>query len=191
MPDPDSRLIRKAKQGNERAFKTLVEKYELKVLNLAFDILGNYADAKDVAQDVFIRVLDKFHTFEGRSRFSTWLYRITVNLATDYHRRADRRQFESLDVNPDSGDRKTSSDDMAPQAEVELKVEQEELNSQIRDALDILSPNQRIAIVLRYFHQKSTKEIAEILECHENTVRIHVFRALKNLRKCLIQIQAE
>lgn len=162
MPDPDSRLIRKAKQGNERAFRKLVGKYELKVLYLAFDILGNYEDAKDLAQEVFIRVFDKFHTFQERSRFSTWLYRITANMATDYLRKTGKTQFQSLDSEHETLVNQITSDRGELLTAPELKIEQKELNALISTALDQISLNQRTAIILRYFHQKTSREIAEI-----------------------------
>jgi len=189
MPDPDSRLIRKAKQGNERAFKKLVGKYELKVLYLAFDILGNYEDAKDLAQEVFIRVFDKFHTFQARSRFSTWLYRITVNMATDYLRKTNKTQLQSLDGDHGEMENQMTSDRVEMITETELKIEQKELNGLLRSALDKISTNQRTAVILRYFHQKSSHEIAEILECDVNTVRTHIFRGLKKLKNHVSELR--
>ena len=95
MIDQDKRLIRDAKSGNRNAFGKLVKKYEKKILYLSYDLVGNYEDAKDLAQEVFIRSFQRLHQFEERSGFSTWVYRITVNLAIDFRRRQSRQRRQS------------------------------------------------------------------------------------------------
>ncbi|NQT25123.1 sigma-70 family RNA polymerase sigma factor, partial [candidate division KSB1 bacterium] len=91
MPFNEDRIIEDAKQGDRHAFGKLVQKYQSRILALAYDLMGNYDDASDLAQDAFIRAFSRISTFEGRAQFSTWLYRITVNLAMDTHRQRKRR----------------------------------------------------------------------------------------------------
>jgi len=81
--DPDYRLIVKAKAGNSLAFGKLVEKYRDQILNLAYDFSGDYNQAKDIAQEVFLKVFVSISSFEGKSKFSTWLYRVAVNTSLD------------------------------------------------------------------------------------------------------------
>ena len=99
MADIDQKLIHKAQRGDRRAFGKLVKKYRNKVLYLAYDLLGNYDDAQDVAQSVFLRVFSGIRNFKGKSSFSTWLYRITVNQSIDFKRSKYRRSSVSIDKN--------------------------------------------------------------------------------------------
>ena len=181
MTGKDHHLIEKARSGDRKAYGTLVRKYQNKVLYLAFDLCGNFDDAKDVAQDTFIRAFEKIHQFQGRSQFSTWLYRIAVNLSMDLHRKRQSRRHRSLDDHQFEIDRKQLStrDVVTPLA----LVEKSEQRQEIERVLDNLSPNQRTATVLKYFHQMNSREISGIMGCSEGTVRNHIFRALKNLRR--------
>ena len=177
MADQDKRLIREAKGGNKQAFGRLAMKYHKKVLFLSYDLVGNYEDARDLAQDVFIKAFEKLAQFQERAQFSTWLYRITVNTAFDFHRRRKKNDQPSI--------RKNISE--YTQMEDSLYVIHQK--DQIETALGALSMNQKTAMVLKYFHQNSTKEIAEIMGCTEGTVRNHIFRAMKKLRKHLRKSQ--
>jgi RNA polymerase sigma-70 factor (ECF subfamily) len=102
MTDPEARIIQDAKSGNNRAFGRLVKKHQERTLFLAYDLMGNYDDAKDLAQETFIRAFQKLSQYEKRAKFSTWLYRITVNLALDTHRKRRRNRMEFLDTGDDN-----------------------------------------------------------------------------------------
>ncbi|RPH95860.1 MAG: sigma-70 family RNA polymerase sigma factor [Calditrichaeota bacterium] len=184
--DSDKEWVQAVREGKRAVFNKLVLKYQKKVLYLAYDLLGDYEDAKDVAQDAFIRAYEKIYQFEERSQFSTWLYRITVNLAMDLHRRRKRRPVESFEEHFREIEQ-TKSEDAASQPDELLQTSAQ--RHHIDSALQKLSDHQRIAVVLKYFQHKSSKEIAELLGCSENTVRIHLFRALRNLRKHLEKVQ--
>lgn len=189
MVDPDRRLVQQAKSGNRNAFGKLVKKYQKQILYLSYDLMRNYEDARDLAQDAFTRAFEKLEQFEERSQFSTWLYRITVNLAMDRYRHRKRNQVKILDADLTRVHNRKDVKQTDIVAMPELAVEQHELRDQIAIALNKLSPNQRIATVLKYFHQKSSKEIADMMGCNENTVRIHIFRAMANLKKHLKNIE--
>jgi len=186
MGFPEKYLVKKAKSGNKYAFGKLVEKYQEKILHLAFDLVKDYDEAKDIAQEAFIRAYEKLDQFREQSQFSTWLYRIAVNLANDHQRRQKRNFQQQIDIYAKQPDLKSDWDDAVLPEKI---VENKELRGEIESALEKLSPNQRTAVVLRYFHQKTSTEIASIMECTENTVRIHIFRALKNLRKCKLGVR--
>ncbi len=178
------RWVEKAKSGDGRAYGKLVAHYQDKVLYLAFDILGNWDDAKDTAQDAFIKAYEKLPEFLGKSHFSTWLYRITVNLCMDVHRRRKRAPTDLLEESTiDYATRHPmfSNAIVSPANNIETA----ETRQEIERALDLLSTNQRTAIVLRYFQELSTREIAEVMNCNENTVRIHFFRAMEKLKYAL------
>ncbi len=178
----EKQLVRKARAGDQSAFGRLVTAYRDPILFLIYDYVGDYEDARDLAQDVFIKAFQKLDQFEGRSKFSTWIYRIAVNQALDFRRRNKRvvlRDFED----PANSQQLYSEDQVSES--VEKSVEQAEFRQQIERCLENVSDQQRTALVLKYFHQKSTDEIAEIMECSAATVRTHLFRALQHLRKMI------
>lgn len=183
MIGEDRRLIRDAKSGNKRAFGKIVKKYQNKILYLSYDLTGNYEDAKDLAQEVFIKSFQNISRFQERAQILTWLYRITVNLAIDHYRRRNRNRHQSLEQDQI----KNKVINHAAYASVPSKSILTELEErdEIEYALNKLSINQRTATVLKYFHQKTTKEIAEIMGCRETTVRNHIFRAMNNIKKIL------
>ncbi len=179
--ETDHSLLKQAKRGNQAAFGRLVQRHQKKVLYLAYDLVGDYEQARDIVQDVFIRAFEHLDGFEERAKFSSWIYRITVNLAMDHHRRRGRRQQQSLETAMREIDTDTSrySETDSTDSSVLLSERHEMLEA----AIATLSEQQQTAVVLRYFHQKSGKEIAEIMGCSEATVRIHIFRALKTLSR--------
>ncbi len=187
--DSDLKLVQATKAGNDTAFGRLVQKYQKKVYYLAYDLVNDYDDANDIAQMAFIRAFEKIHQFEERAQFSTWLYRITVNLAMDQHRRRKRRPHESLESNIHEVERQKKDEQFEAGQKSERDLQTGAQREHIEAALSKLSENQRTATVLKYFHQKSSKEIAEILGCSESTARIHLFRALRNLKKYLQDVQ--
>jgi len=184
MPDNDDRLIIKARNGDKTAFGKLVKKYQQHVLYLAYDVIGDYDEAKDIAQEAFIRAFTKLGQFEKRARFSTWLYRITVNLALDVYRKKKRHPLKSLDKSMKEIESQTLKNESIS-IKSDGAVEFDEMRVKLNEALNGLSENQKTAAVLKYFHQKSSKEIAEIMGCAESTARIHIHRALGNLKKFL------
>jgi len=184
LSDNEEQLLIQAQNGSRTAFSTLVKRYEEKVFYLAYDLVGDYDDAKDLAQDVFIRVYKKLDQFQARSKFSTWIYRITVNMAMDRHRMKNRYATQSLDHSMIEIDRMDMNKKFNTE-KADDKVLQHEQHEHIQQALEKLSDNQKTAAILKYYHQKSSREIAEIMGCSESTARIHVFRALKNLQKHL------
>ena len=182
------RIVDQAKSGNKRAFNQLVEMYRNKVLYVAYDLLGDWDEAKDIGQETFIRAFEKLNDFQGKAHFSSWIYRIAVNLCMDVHRKRKRIPQDSLDAGLQNGfEPKSQSEET--ESNPGRSLEQLQLRNQIDDALQYLSLNQRTAIVLRYFHERSTKEIAEIMDCSENTVRIHFFRAMEKLKESLKELK--
>ena len=182
MADKEKRLLKQAQKGDRSAFGMLVRKYRLKVLYLAFDMVGDYDAAQDIAQDAFIRAYTRLDQYEERASFSTWLYRITVNLALDYLRKQKKKRQDSIETHEYELDQKSMQTRFAGSDPAEL-VEQSELREILQAGLETLTENQRTATVLKYFNQMSSKEIADIMGCAEGTVRIHIHRALQNLKK--------
>jgi RNA polymerase sigma-70 factor (ECF subfamily) len=171
--DPDRQLVRMAKKGNKAAFGKLARRYRDSVLTLAYDFLKDYQNAQDVAQDVFMKAFKNIGDFEEKSRFSSWLYRITVNTSLDARKSKVRRRKLLRSKKSIQIDEQVSKDS-EPKSVVD---------DGLLEAINNLSDHQHAALVLRYFHEKSIREIADILECTESTVRSHLHRALQNLQK--------
>ena len=184
MNDVDTKLVEQAKMGDRRAFGKLVKRYQNKVLYLAYDLIGNYHDAQDIAQNVFFQAFRSLPYFKAQSSFSTWIYRITTNAAIDYQRSKKRRQ--SMSLNQPLTDNETDSeliDLLEDQNQsIDKKIEHQDLKALIEKTAAELAPQQRAAFMLKYFHDKSTKEIAEILNCDPVTVRGHILRATLKIR---------
>jgi RNA polymerase sigma-70 factor, ECF subfamily len=172
--DPDSRLVQKAKAGNSLAFGKLVEKYQDQILNLIFDFTGDYNQAKDIAQEVFLKVFVKISSFEGRSKFSTWLYRVAVNTSLDEQKKARKKSFRFFsDSDIKNKIEKKSISEETEKTEIDLKAAK-------------LSEQQSIAVILRFYNDMKIEEIAKIMECSDNTARTHIYRAIEKLKKTLV-----
>lgn len=189
MAESDNSLVRQAQSGNAQAYETLVERYQDKMLYLAIDLTKNFEDAQDIAQEAFIKAYRKLDQFKGNAKFSTWLYRITVNLAMDQHRKRKRKQEDSMEDSYKELPGRDKSDTLITGSKSELAIGRR--NARIRKAINDLSEQQRTAVVLKYFHGKTSAEIGEIMECSDATVRTHVFRAMKNLKHRLHDINMD
>ena len=181
----DEELCQKVANGDAQAFELLVERHQARAYRLACSILGSESDARDVSQDAFIRLYESANRFDGRSRFSTWFYRVLVNLCID-HKRRDRwwRRLVPLSGSADDPDAPAidpASAEPGPEAAAMLDQSAHKLG----DALKHLSPNQRIAVLLQAQEGLSSREIADVLKCSENTARVHIHRGLTQLKKIL------
>lgn len=164
------RLIKKSLKGDKRAFGKLVKLYQDQILYLAADYLGNYEEAKDAAQDIFMKAYEKLKQYNQKAEFKTWLYRIAINTSIDYLRKRKSMQDvqNKIELNP---------------LENNIQPENDLWDDNFSDAMKTLSENQYSAIVLKYFHSKTTKEISDILDCDVNTVRIHLHRGIQKLKQ--------
>jgi len=181
----DEDLCARIAERDAQAFDLIVERHQARAYRLACSILGNEADARDVSQEAFIRLYEAAHSFDRRARFSTWFYRILVNLCID-HQRRNRwwRKFVPLtgpDDDPDAPQIDPPSSDPGPLDEALRRQSVERLNG----ALGRLSPHQRTAILLQVQQGFTSKEIAAVLNCSDNTARVHLHRAIIQLRKVL------
>ncbi|MFH1778905.1 MAG: RNA polymerase sigma factor [Candidatus Omnitrophota bacterium] len=178
-------LIEKVKKGERSAFDSLVDKYKEKAFALAFNMVGNYEDAKDVLQDAFVRAYVNIKDFRGSSNFYTWFYRILVNLCRDFLRRRTtvKRVFVSPQMAEGEGERNIEVADERPNP-LETTLN-EEVKQMIDEAMNLLSEKQRMAFILKHIQGLKLSEVAAILNCRESTVKVHLFRAMRNLQKSL------
>lgn len=182
---PDEELCSRVAARDDTAFESLVERYQARAYRLAYSVLGSEADARDVSQDAFIKLFESAGKFSGRSQFSTWFYRIVVNLCID-HKRHYRWWSKivplrgSLPEGDEAGVEPVSSEP-GPEAE----VMRHETATELAAAFVHLSPNQRVAVLLQVQDGLSSREIAEVLRCSESTARVHIHRGLAALKKLL------
>ncbi len=182
MEPSDEELCARVAQRDASAFDLLVERYQKRAWRLARSMLGNDADANDVSQDAFIRLYESAERFDGRSRFSTWFNRILVNLCIDHYRRNRWwRKFVPFS-NPEDSEAPVF-DPPSPEPGPELETIRGLEIGRVREALGRLSPNQRAALLLQVQEGYSSREIAAALNCSENTARVHVHRAIAQLKK--------
>jgi len=180
MPAPEEReLILRAKEGCDGAFRQLVERFMKSAYDTAIHFVSDHDDAQDVAQEAFVRVHRSLGSFRGDAEFGTWLYRIVANLSMNKIRsRTSRARFE---VRADE-----RIENMAhPEAGAGGSAD---LTHHIERALHELPTLQRAVVLLRHLNGLSTREVSSILECSEGTVKTHLHRGLKNMRKLLNDI---
>lgn len=191
----DNALIRRAQHGDSRAFETLVQRYDRAVLSVALRYTGDPEAARDIYQDVFLRVHTALPGFRFESLFSTWLYRITVNCCLNFQSARFRRHDLSLEQEVLSvPDGHSNQDPELPSSLVEepdslRRTLSREIRSALSRAMDLLSPQQRLVFILRHFEGYKLREIAEHLQCAEGTVKKHLFAGTQRLREQLSELR--
>jgi len=160
-------------------FEELVQKHYRQAYNIAYRISGSATDAKDLTQEALIRAYQSFERYQPDLPFANWLYRIIANLHVDEMRRRGRARVESIDACAGLADIPDYSSDPAD------RLLSQELDGQLQQALDALSPDFRTAVVLCDVEGLSYEEIAEVMNCSLGTVRSRVHRGRKQMRKHL------
>jgi RNA polymerase sigma-70 factor (ECF subfamily) len=178
--DADAQAIKLVAKGDELAFEQLVQKYQQPVFNTIYRYTGNQDDVQDLAQEIFIKVWHNAGKFKGKSKFSTWLYRVVVNHCINY-RRKNKRKHISLDELSEKGKTPES-------LKVEPDWEQRQKVELVRKAVDELPERQRMALVLAQFEDKSYKEIAEIMKVSVSSVESLIFRARSAVKSKLAKV---
>jgi RNA polymerase sigma factor (sigma-70 family) len=182
MPDKaDEVLIKEFQHGDVRAFNELVRRYQERVYWVARRLVGDHADADDVAQEVFIKIYDSLKGFRGESSFYTWTYRITVNAALNLLRRNKIREFVRFDeiIAP------LVSDEPGPDERAESK----EQKTLIDEAIAMLPVKQRTVFVLRYYENLPYDEIAKLLKRSVGGMKANYFQAVRKISRYLKESQ--
>jgi RNA polymerase sigma-70 factor (ECF subfamily) len=180
-------LIDKAKAGDIQSFEMLVEKHQKRIFNIALRVIGNHADAADLAQNALIRIYKSIGNFKEESSLSTWIYRITMNVCFDELRRRKNRKLISIEqeIQLDDGDVKRQLESESPQPSE--AAEKKELKSIVRNAIEQLSDEHKEVIILRDLQAFSYDEIASILDLPVGTVKSRINRARSALKKILTE----
>ncbi len=188
MSELERSLLRRLRDRDERAFRELVSAHRDRVYNITFRMLGNRAEAEDVAQEVFITVFKTIESFREESKFSTWLYRVAVNhcknrikyLARRHDR--DRDELDESNANSSSSDAPISAP--IPSAP-DRALEGAQMEKILQEAIAGLEEDQRLVVVLRDVEDLSIEEICEITGLPDGTVKSRLHRARLVLRKKL------
>lgn len=172
-------LIQKFRNGETNAFDEIMRKYQKQVYNLAYGYIGNYEDAYDISQEVFIKVYKSLHKLKDGSAFGFWLRRITLNACTDYVRnQSNEKPVDDLSyINQYYCDDEETSDKL---------MESGELGKIISKAIQRLPNRQKKVFILRHYEGLPLKDIAETLNCSLGTVKAHLFRATRRMRNILM-----
>lgn len=175
MPQNVANLIAAAQAGDREAFDDLVRLTHADTYTLALRLTGNEEDARDVAQEAYLRAYRGLRRFRGDAQFSTWLYRITANCAATQMGRRARHRHDVLDDTVQLADPRTDHD---PQ----LRVDASDLRSRLAEALDDLPPRLRAVVVLRDVYGLSHEAIATELGITESAAKVRLHRARLKLR---------
>lgn len=169
--DPDYECLQRVREGDLGAFNQLVLKYRNRVMGIAARMIGDRAEAEDLAQDVFVKVYHGLKNFQGEALFSTWLYRITANSCLNHRKR--RRNRDKLAQGVDDPNQVFSAQSSNPHSLLENK----ELRIGLEKAIQALPQEQKMVLILRDIEGLSYEEIAESLDIELGTVRSRLHRA--------------
>ena len=178
----DEELVARSRGGDLDSFNQLVCAGRRPIYALAYRVIGREEDARDVAQETFLRAFRALGGFKGQAKFSSWLYRITLNLCRDWIRRERRTPVAQtaggLDLVELAGE-------ATPSESVEDLVSRKELGRAVAKAMANLPDEQRTAIILKEYHGLTFQEIAELLDCPLSTVKTRLYQGLTVLRRQL------
>lgn len=188
-PDQDWLWIKDfQEQGDRTAFESIFTKYKIRVINLSYRFVKDSGTAEEIAQEVFIKIYEKKVKIDPKSKFSTWLYRVTVNASLDWLRQRKKVAYSlNEEIKNDEGEKMTHleilTDHDAPSA---IKTfEQNEIKSIVQMEIDSLPDKLRATLLLFQFQELPYKEIAQILGISEKAVERRICHAREVLRKTL------
>ena len=186
MAEPSADIIQRAQAGESEALTQLIMGQQHYVYSIAMSVLKNPEDAADLTQDAFIRLVRALPQYTGESRFTTWLYRLVVNLGRDELRRRGRQvPIAAPSDDPDDQDPMAGVADDDRWADPAQALDSQELRSDVRRALAQLDEHHRLVLTLYYFDDMKYTDIAEIMDLPLNTVKSHIRRGKERLAALL------
>ena len=181
-------IVERARRGDAAAFTELVSKYQRKIFRLAQNITQNAEDAEDVLQDTFLKAYEHLDSFQGNSKFYTWIVRIAVNEALMKLRKRRGGREVSIDEEIDTGEETVQREIAVWDGDPEQKYSQQELRGILKNAIDGLKPSFRTVFVLRDVEEMSTEDTATVLGLSIPAVKSRLLRARLQLREKLTRI---
>ncbi len=168
----DEELVARSTRGDTESFNQLVVRWERPIYALAYRVIGREEDARDVCQETFLRAFRSLGGFKGQAKFSSWLYRIALNLCRDWIRRTQRHR----EVQPPDGVDILELAGRGAQVEsVEVSLERRDLGRAVGRAMAALSDEQRTALILKEYEGMTFQEIANLLDCPLSTVKTRLY----------------
>lgn len=178
----DEELVARSQSGDVESFNQLILRWERPIYALAYRVIGREEEARDVCQEAFLRAFRALPGFKGQAKFSSWLYRITLNLCRDWIRRQRRAPVSQL---PEDIDLVEMAASQGPVESIEDLVARRELSAVVEEAMARLPEEQRTAIILKEYHGMTFQEIAELQGCPLSTVKTRLYQGLSVLRRQL------
>jgi RNA polymerase sigma-70 factor, ECF subfamily len=178
----DEDLVARSIGGDVESFNQLVLRWERPIYALAYRVIGREEDARDVVQETFLRAFRALPGFKGQAKFSSWLYRIALNLCRDWIRRRRRSPIVEVPEGVDPVDLAAQSGSVET---VEELVARKELSEAVAEAMALLPEEQRTAIILKEYHGMTFQEIADLQGCPLSTVKTRLYQGLNVLRRHL------
>jgi len=176
----DEELVAKTIGGDADSFNELIHRWERPIYALAYRQIGREEDARDVCQDTFLRAYRALNGFRGQAKFSSWLYRIALNLCRDWMRRERRTPVVQAPEDIDLMDLAAARE---PSESIEDRVGRHDLTRAVERAMTLLPEEQRTAIVLKEYQGLTFQEIADLLGCPLSTVKTRLYQGLTVLRR--------
>ena len=180
----DEELVTRSRSGDTDSFNQLVLRWERPIYALAYRVIGREEEARDVCQDTFLRAYRALPGFKGQAKFSSWLYRIALNLCRDWIRRQRRAPVMQM---PEGVDPLEMAAEREPAESIETLVARRELSAVVEEAMARLPEEQRTAIILKEYHGMTFQEIADLQGCPLSTVKTRLYQGLSVLRRHLEQ----
>jgi len=178
----DEELVARSVGGDLDSFNQLVRRWERPIYALAYRVIGREEDARDVCQETFLRAFRAIKGFRGQAKFSSWLYRIALNLCRDWIRRQRRTPVVNA---PEGVDIIELAAEQGPTESIEDLVARRQLSEVVAEAMKTLPEEQRTAIILKEFHGMTFQEIADLQGCPLSTVKTRLYQGLSVLRRHL------
>ncbi|HUE01136.1 MAG TPA: sigma-70 family RNA polymerase sigma factor [Bryobacteraceae bacterium] len=176
-------LVCALRDGSERAYETLLLRFQQPVYNLALRLLNDPSDASDVVQEVFLKVFRNVGHFRGQSSLKTWIFRIAINEAHNQRRWFFRHRHREVGIEDEQEDSRSRADTLADAAQSPYDyVLDQEQQSLVEEALARINPTFRAAVVLRDIMDLSYEEVAEVLQVSLGTVKSRILRGREALR---------
>jgi len=189
--DEDYNLVSLCKKGNVDAFEVLVRKHQKRMLNIAYRMIGNYEDACEIVQDAFVSAYKGIKDFEEKSRFSTWLYTIVLNLSRNRLKQLKIRSYrEEFSLNDPviTDDSQINKEPASGETTILERLERRDVQQKVQGCINSLDNEFREVLILRDIHGFSYDEISNMLKIPEGTVKSRIFRARDVLRDCLKRV---
>jgi RNA polymerase sigma-70 factor (ECF subfamily) len=182
MTCTDEELVARSARGDADSFNQLITRWERPIYALAYRVIGHEEDARDVCQETFLRAFRGIAAFKGQAKFSSWLYRIALNLCRDWIRRQRRTPVVQ---SPEGVDLTELASERGPAESVEDLVSRQDMSRLVARAMRSLSEEQRTAVVLKEYQGLTFQEIADLLGCPLSTVKTRLYQGLTLLRRQL------